>query len=130
MRVELMMPANNEEKVKNDLLRILVAAKELGVPLDGDTFSRAWFSDNTRVCLASDGGKDVGIGIMAFGRRYYDAEQTASVLIAEGPARNTILEYLLDMARVLGARHMYYEARVDDTIKGEQTQQHVIEVQS
>lgn len=130
MRVELIMPGNTEEKLKTGLLRILAAAKEFNVALDGENFARAWMGDNTRVCIVSENGKDVGLGIMVFGRRYYDAENSASVLVAEGPGRNKVLEYFVDMCRVLGARVMYYEGRVDDTIQGETTPQRYIEVQA
>lgn len=128
MRIELMLPSNEEEKLKNGLLRILTAARDMNVQLDGEAFARAWMSDNTRVCLASDNGKDVGLGVMVFGRRYYDSDHSATILVAEGDARNQLLEYFLDMARVLGSKIVYYESRADDTIKGEPTLQRYIEI--
>lgn len=130
MRVELVMPSSDQTKLQNSLLRMLTLAKELNVALDGENFARAWMSDNTRVVVVSDNGKDIGLGIMVFGRRYYDADHSASVLIAEGEGRNQVLEYFLEMCKVLGARVMYYEGRVGDTIEGETTPQRYIEVQA
>lgn len=128
MKIELVMPGNTEESIKNGLLRLLQAASAVGVPLDGEAFARAWMSDNTRVFIATEEGKFQGFAIMAFGRRYYDAQPSSSILVAEGPARNQLLSFMVDTSRVLGSKVMYFEAKVDDELEGERLDMRRVEL--
>lgn len=128
MKVEIVMPGKTEESVKEGLLRLLQAASETGVPIEGESFARAWMSDNTRVFVATDEGKVKGFAIMAFGRRYYDPQPSASILLAEGEARNELLSFMFDTARVLGSKIVYFEGKSDDTIKGEPIDMRYLEI--
>lgn len=129
MKIEVVLPGRTEEAVKTQLLRLLEAASAVSVTLDAESFARAWMSDNTRVFLATDEGKPVGFAIMAFGRRYYDPQPSASVLVAEGPARNELLKFMVDTAKVLGSKIMYYEGKVDDELRGESLDMRYLEIE-
>lgn len=127
-RIVPILPPSQEDKVKAALDTLHAAATALGLTLDLDGFVRSWLSDNTRVVVAYEGETPVGFAIMAFGRRYYDANMTASVLLAEGPARPAVLEFLVDMARMLGVQTLFYEAQDGDTIGGEQADMRAVRV--
>lgn len=114
----ILLPKTKEE-VEAATKKIFGAAKALKIEVDPDGFVRAWMADSTRVVLAMDGDIPVGLATMAFGRRYYDQRFTASVIFAEGPARNEMLLYMKDMAAVLGAEVFIYETDGNDTLGGE-----------
>ena len=127
-RILPILPPSSEDQVKTTLDKLHSAATALGLSLDLDGFVRAWLSDSTRVVVAYEGETAVGFGIMAFGRRYFDPNMTASVLLAEGPARQEVLVFLLDMARVLGAQTLFYEAREGDTLGGDLADMRAVKV--
>lgn len=128
LKLTPILPSKNEDQLKQQLKTLLEASTALGVSLDPDGFARSWLSDSTRVVLAHEDDKPVGFAIMAFGRRYYDDAFTASVITAVGPARPQVLEFLLDMAKVLGAEVLFYEAEDGDTIGGTLANMKMVEV--
>lgn len=128
LKISPILPAKNEEQLKQQLKTMLEAAAALEIALDPDGFARSWLSDNTRVVLAHEGDKPVGFAIMAFGRRYYSDAFSASVLLAAGPARTRVLEFMLEMAKVLGAEVLFYEAEEGDTIGGALANMKMVEV--
>jgi hypothetical protein len=117
-RIVPIIPPNNEAAAKVELDKIVAAAKALDIPLEMQGFVANWLSDNTRVFLATEGDTPVGFGVLVFGRRYYDNDMSASVLIAEGLARKEMLEFMADSSKMLGATMMFYEAREGDTLGG------------
>lgn len=127
-RIVPIIPPSEEDKVKAALDKLHAAATALNISLDLDGFVRSWLSDSTRVVVAYEGETPVGFAIMSFGRRYFDANMTASVLLAEGPARPALLEYLVEMARMLGAQTLFYEAQEGDTIGGDAADMRVVKV--
>lgn len=127
-KIELILPSKKKEDIREDIVRLLEAATAVGLSLEPQAFAMAWTSDHTRVFVATENGKTTGFSIMAFGRRYYDAEQSASVLVAEGEARDDMLKFMLDAARVLGAKMFYYEATADDVLSGEPTSLRFLEI--
>lgn len=127
-KITPVLPPKNEDGVKAALEKLLSAAKAVGVPLELDGFVRSWLSDGTRVVVAYEGDTPTGFGIMAFGRRFFDEAFTASVIVAAGKDRAAMLEFMLDMARVLGATRLFYEAEDGDTIGGEPAAMKVVEV--
>lgn len=122
------LPPKDEAGVKAALERVLNVAKHLKLTLSPEGFVAAWLSDNTRVVIAHEGEEPVGFAIMAFGRRYFDENFTASVLVAEGPARPQVLEFLRDMATMLGAERMFYEHEDGDTLEGVQADMRMVEL--
>ena len=119
--VSLFMPPKSDEAVKQGVVKLLEAARDVGLNLEPQGFAMAWLSDHTRVVLASTDGKVTGLGILVFGRRYYDEEISATVLVAAGEARAEVLKFMLDSAKVLGAVEFFYEEAPGDTIGGEAT---------
>ncbi len=128
LKISPILPSKNEEQLKAQLKRMLEAAAATGVALDPDGFARSWLSDNTRVVLAHEDDKPVGFAIMVFGRRFYSDAFSASVLTAAGPARPQVLEFVLEMAKVLGAEVLFYEAEDGDTIGGTLANMKMVEV--
>jgi hypothetical protein len=128
LKIAPILPSKNEEQLKAQLKVMLEAAAALSVGLDPDGFARSWLSDSTRVVLAHEDDKPVGFAILAFGRRYYDDAFTASVITAVGPARPRLLEFLLEMSKVLGAEVLFYEAEDGDTIGGTSANMKMVEV--
>lgn len=119
------MPSNDSEKVKADVVKLLEAAAAVGVALEPQAFVQSWLQDSTRVVVAYEADKPTGFGIMASGRRYFDDKNSASVLIAEGPDRKAVLEFMRDMAKVLGAHIMFYEG---DELGGEPGRMRMVQV--
>jgi hypothetical protein len=128
LKIAPILPSKNEEQLKAQLKVMLEAAATLGVALDPDGFARSWLSDSTRVVVAHEDDKPVGFAILAFGRRYYDDAFTASVITAVGSARPRLLEFLLEMSKVLGAQVLFYEAEDGDTIGGTLANMKMVEV--
>lgn len=128
MKITPILPPKNEADVKPALDKMLLAARALKVNLNPEGFVQAWLSDNTRVVVAYDEDKPVGFAIMVCGRRYFDERFTASILMAQGPARVQLLEFLLDMARILGAEALFYEHEDGDTLGGSAANMRVVEV--
>jgi len=117
-KITPVLPSKNKEAMEAQLTKVLTAAKTLGATLDAQGFVQSWLSDNTRVVVAYEDETPVGFAILVFGRRWFDEHFTASVLMAIGPARPAVLEFLVEMARVLGAAKLFYEAQEGDTIGG------------
>jgi len=103
------MPSSDVEKVKLDAVKLIEAASAVGVSMDLQGFVTSWLSDSVRVVVAYEEDKVTGFGLMSSGRRYFDDKLTASILVAQGPARKDVLQYLLEMARILGAQLLFYE---------------------
>lgn len=125
MRVTPILFSQDGEKNKANMLKLLEAAAACEVSLEPQGFAYSWASDSTRVVVATEGDKPVGFGIMSFGRRWFDETPTASVLVAGGPARRDVLQFLLDMAGVLGAQKLFYEG---DELGGEIAELRVVTV--
>lgn len=119
--VTLFMPPKDNEATKQGVIRLLTIAQELEVPVESQGFAMAWLSDHTRMFIASEGDKATGLGILVFGRRYYDADISATILVAKGPARQELLKFMADSAKVLGAVELFYETQSGDTLGGEPT---------
>ena len=117
----LVVPAKDEKTSSERLAVLLQAAEKLGVTLDPRGFAEAWLADHTRVFLAMTDGQEeaTAIAIMAFGRRYYDSDNTASLMVCEGPAREPLLAYIADTCKVLGVQELYFEGRDGDVLPSE-----------
>jgi hypothetical protein len=119
------LPSQDEAKSKENIVKLLEAAAALGVALDPQGFAHFWVTDSARVVVAYDGDKPTGWGIMTHGRRFFDGNITASVLQAEGPDRKAVLDFLLDMARMLGASTLFYQG---DELGGEPSDMKIVTV--
>jgi hypothetical protein len=119
--ISLFMPPKDDEATKQGVLRLLNIAQELQIPVEPQGFAMAWLSDHTRMFIASEGDKTTGLGVLVFGRRYYDADISATILIAKGPARQELLKFMSDSAKVLGASELFYETETGDSLGGEPT---------
>jgi hypothetical protein len=118
----------DEAGIKAGLVNLLKAANALKIDIEPQGFAMAWLSDSTRIILATEGDQPVGMGIMAYGRRYYDSDVSASMLVAAGPARKDVLRFAFDMAKILGAHKFYYEAEPGDDLGGTQADMRMLEV--
>lgn len=117
-KITPVLPPKNKEGIEAAVKNLFEALKALSITVDPDGFVRAWLSDSTRIVLATEDGKPVGVAAMAFGRRYYDQRFTASVLFCTGPAWAQVLSHMKDMAVVLGAEMLIYEPAGDDPLGG------------
>lgn len=118
IKVNIVNVPRTDEAIEEGAIKLLKAAEAVGMKVDPHGFATAWLSDNMRMAIATDGDKVVGLGGLAYGRRYYDEEASATILFAKGPARAEMLQFLCDSARVLGASCVYYECEMGDTIGG------------
>jgi hypothetical protein len=126
--VTVVQPSREEAAVKEQALELLRAAAAVDLPLDPGGFVTAWLGDNVRVAVARDDGAPVGMGIMAFGRRWFDDEFSASITVLAGPARGDVLKYLWDAARMLGATRLYWAHEPGDPFDGVPTPQRMMEL--
>lgn len=124
-KVQALLPSDNAETVKTRLTQMLKAAADVGVALDPAGFAHQWLQDSTRIVLAYEGDKATGFGIFSFGRRFYDADLTASIVLAEGPDRVAVLQHIKNMAEVLGVTKIFYEG---DELGGEPAGMRVVTV--
>lgn len=127
-KVAVFMPPKEEQQVGVGINRLLTLCQKIGLEIDPYGFSTAWLSDYTRIFIATEGTEDIGIGIMAYGRRYYDKDMSASILLAMGIARPELLDFMIDTAKVLGCTVIYFERQQGDHIRGEPTPLQMIEV--
>lgn len=127
MRIVPVLPPDEDVEVfKAELIRVLGVAKHLNITLDPQGFAIAFQSDNMRLFIATDtvNGDEhhvVGMSMMAFGTKFFDENISATVMFAEGPARNALLAYMRDTCQVLKCRNFFYEAREGDTLGGDET---------
>ena len=119
MRIRFEMPKTDDAARSEQFKMIVGAAAALEVPLDMENFAYAWVADTTRVAVAHEGDTPVAFALMVHGRRYFDVQSSASVLLCEGPARVQMLAFLKESAAVLGAEVMYYQQRAGDVLQGE-----------
>ena len=118
LKINIINVPRDENAIKDGAIKLLQAAEAVGLKVEPQGFASAWLSDNMRMAIATDGDKVVGLGALAFGRRYYDEEVSSTILFAKGPARAQLLQFFCDSARVLGASCVYYECEMGDTIGG------------
>jgi hypothetical protein len=122
MNVSVAMPpaigSASQDVVNAAAMDMLKAAAALDVELDVQGFLQAWMTDGVRVFIARDGDEVRGFGLMVYGRRWHDARITASVLVAKGPGREKLLEFMMDTAKVLGAEVMFFEAEAGEAPRG------------
>lgn len=119
MRIVPILPSPTDEaKLKEQLNLVMEAAAACNFALDLQGFVRTWLMETAR-CVVSydDDNKPTGIGFMVAGRRWFDEENSASVLFYHGPSAIEILKYLKDTAFMLGAMKFFYEG---DALGGEQ----------
>lgn len=119
MRIRFEMPKTDDSARSEQFKMIMAAAAALKISLDIENFAYAWVGDTTRVALAHEGDTPVAFALMVHGRRYFDVQASASVLLCEGPARVQMLEFLKESASVLGADVLYYQQREGDVLQGE-----------
>ncbi len=113
-------PLNDPDGLRANFEEIVDCARALGQVIDTDGFAMTWAADNTRVVLArGDDGQWAGMGVMCYGRRWYDDETTGSVIMLTGPARKQVMDYYLQIAPILGVSHIYLQKEPGDAWEGE-----------
>lgn len=121
MKYSIVTTSKDEAVAANRLSVMLQAADKLGVKLDHRDFTEAWLQPSTRVFMATtdDLTEPTGFAIMAYGKRYYDADMSASIVVCEGPERSNLLQFIADTCKVLGVEYLFFEGREGDTIESE-----------
>jgi hypothetical protein len=127
-RILTMLPSTDAEKLKERVETIAKAAKAVGQVLEAQGLVTSLMSDSTRFLVAMDGEAFVGLAAAASGRRWFDPAPSTSVLFATGPARPQMLEYLADMARMLGSTRLFYEGEPGDTLGGDAADMRVLKL--
>jgi len=117
-KVELISATRDEAEASKRLIRLLKATHELKISVDGQGFAESWMSDHTRVFIATDSatGETTGMGLFVFGRRWFDADMTATVVFCMGPGRDGILQFMADTCKILGVNELFFEGDEGDTL--------------
>ena len=123
--LKMPQPTQDAEAAKAALTKLLQAAADVGVALDPQGFAQFWVTDSARVVVAYEGEKATGLGMFTFGRRFFDGDLSASVLLAEGADRVAVLQHIRNVAEVLGATKIFYEG---DELGGETAEMRVVTV--
>jgi hypothetical protein len=124
LSIKPILPTRDDAQNRVMYKRVLDTAAAVGKPLDAQEFVTVWVSDAHRTFIAEDDGTPVGFAHMAFGRRYFDADFTASLLVlgATTPAvRQSMLLFVRDSAKLLGATELFFAAEDGDTLVSEPT---------
>jgi hypothetical protein len=114
------LPSQDAERLKAQAEKLIKALQDTGAVVDFDGFARAWMSDSVRAVVAQEGDTYTGLAVMVQGRRWFDPVPSATILVLAGPARAQLLPYLRDMAAMLGAQKLYWDAQPGDPFEGEQ----------
>lgn len=126
MRIVPVLPPEDLEVFRAEAVRIYGCAKHLKIELDPEGFVRAFQQDNMRLFIATDKRGDdehhvVGMGMMAFGAKWFDQDRSATVMFCEGDARNELLRHMKETCVILKCKHFLYEQREGDTLGGDVT---------
>lgn len=126
--VKAVLPHRDDATAKDQIVDLLKVAAAVGVALEPGGFAQSWLGDSTRVIVAHDDDKPTGFAVVAFGRRWFDENFTASVVLMQGPARAAMFSYIRDMAAMLGARKLFWEFAPGDECGGIVTDQRMLEL--
>lgn len=127
-RILALLPSSDPEKLKERVETIAKAARAAGVVLEAQGLVTSLMSDSMRFLVAMEGDNFVGLAAAASGRRWFDPAPSTSVLFAAGPARQQLLEYIVDMAKMLGSTRLFYEGAPGDTLGGEAADMRVLKL--
>lgn len=122
MQLKFIIPnIDTQDGVRQQFEEVMQCFKDINLTVDTDGFAMTWASENTRVAVAKDeAGKCLGVAVMCFGRRWYDAESTASVIMLEGAARRELMQFLRDSCKILGVSYIYLQKEPGDEYSGEE----------
>lgn len=110
MRIEVLAPVGDDNKIAEIGAEIIKAGKALGLELDYQGFLMAWVGTGVRVFVArDDSNMIVGILLLAIGERWLHKDYSASVLAVYGQYEDELLDYGKNVAKAIGATKMYYE---------------------
>lgn len=112
------LPHQDPEHLKARAEKLLQALKDTNTVVDFDGFARAWMSETVRAVVAQEGDTYTGFAVMVYGSRWFDPQPSATILVLNGPARGPLLQYLKDMATMLGAQTLYWDAQPEDPFQG------------
>lgn len=104
------------------------AAKAAEFALEPEGLVRALVNDTMRLVVAVEADTAVGLAAMAYGTRWFDPDMTATIVFAEGRGRAEMLQYLRNMAEMVGARRVFYEHAEGDTLGGQPSGAYVLEL--
>lgn len=122
MQLKFIIPnIDTQDGVRQQFEEVMQCFKDINLTVDTDGFAMTWASENTRVAVAKDeAGKCLGVAVMCFGRRWYDAESTASVIMLEGAVRRELMQFLRDSCKILGVSYIYLQKEPGDEYSGEE----------
>lgn len=106
-------------------LEIVMAANDLGKPVDPDGFLRSWMT-GTKVLAEYDAkNKIIGLAFMVSGRRWFEDFDTATLLYATGENRQGMMDFAQSVASAAGAYSMIYDTGEEHKLP-DGTIQHII----
>lgn len=109
MPFKIVKVPREQEELSRVGLEIVVAANDLGKPVDSDGFLRAWLSGTKVLAEFNDKGKIIGLAFMVSGRRWFEDFDTATLLNIVGENKEGMMEFATSVATASGAYSMIYD---------------------
>lgn len=109
MSFKIIKVPREQEEISRVGLEIVVAANDLGKPVDSDGFLRAWLSGTKVLAEHDDKGNIIGLAYMVSGRRWFEDFDTATLLNVVGKNREGMMEFAKSIASASGAYSMIYD---------------------
>lgn len=110
----VIQPPANEQEYANVGKEIYEASIRLGMTLDPEGFLFAWTAGTRVIVERDDSDVIVSLALVTIGRRWVRRDNTATVLELRGN-RETLFEYVKQIAAALGASSLFIEEPEVDT---------------
>lgn len=109
MSYEVIQPPTSEQSLAKLGEEVLLAAKELGRPMDVEGFLQAWLSGLRVIAERNAENKITGLALLAVGRRWLFQDVAATVVWKKAKDDAALLNYIKMLASALGAVNLYVE---------------------
>lgn len=109
-------------------LEIVVAANDLGKPVDSDGFLRAWLSGTKVLAEVNDKGKIIGLAFMVSGRRWFEDFDTATLLNIMGENKDGMMDFANSVASASGAYSLIYDTGEEEKLPDGTVRHYIHEV--
>lgn len=128
MAFKIIKVPRDQEEISRVGLEIVVAANDLGKPVDSDGFLRAWLSGTKVLAEVDDKGKIVGLAYMVSGRRWFEDFDTATLLNVVGENKEGMMEFAKSIATATGAYSLIYDTGDEQTLNDGTVRHYIDEI--
>lgn len=126
--MKVVQPPVSEEALQKTAKWLFEGLNAIGFNLELEGFLLAWTGTSTKFIVDTDSNNVItSAAIIAFGKKWTDSENSATVIGMFGPNRLGLLSYIGEVCNILRVGLLFYVAESEDE-PGELVRMHKLEL--